>query len=186
MRMKRMVQLTLAMLIVLQVGIACDSGSGGDRHGLNEEEYNAFLYTNYARTDPSGFAEEFLLEAYQGGRDNGAYLDLKGRQPVSALELHKALIAASRAHSRDMDENCKTLQHDSCDGTLWSTRIRSYYDGNRIAENVGWGFHTGLSVVVAWITSPGHRNNLLSPDYEHVGFGQAGTYWTQNFGSGGK
>jgi len=173
--------------------LACSGGGSGsdDRHGLTDEEWEAFEYTNYARTDPHGFAEQFLAEAHARGADNGAYDDLMSRDPVPALQLSDGLIAAARAHSQDLNENCHTLQHDSCDGTPWYERIQQYYSGGTLGENAAWGFSTGLDVVLAWIidsgvASLGHRHNLLSPNYVHVGFGQAGTFWTQDFGAGGE
>jgi uncharacterized protein YkwD len=44
-----------------------------------------------------------------------------------------------------------------------------------------------------WLGSPGHRGNLLSPDYTHIGVGVARIerngsveyYAVQNFGAGG-
>jgi hypothetical protein len=185
---RRPILVSFLFLLLLPVA-ACDDGGGGPGP-MTAEEQEAFDYTNYARTDPQGFAQEFLYDAHQSGSDNGAYDDLMARQPVPALELSPGLFAAARAHSRDMDENCQNLQHDSCDGTSWSDRIRSYYDGGTIAENAAWGYPTGLDVVLGWIIdhnvpSLGHRINLLSGSYTHMGIGKAGSFWTQDFGAGG-
>lgn len=187
--MKRHGMLVPFLLLLILGVTACDDDDGGPAP-LSAEEQAAFDYTNYARTDPQGFAEEHLLAAHQNGSDNGAYADLMARQPVPALQLSPGLLRAARAHSRDMNENCQNLQHDSCDGTSWSDRIWSYYDGGTIAENAAWGYPTGLDVVLGWIIdhnvpSLGHRKNLLSGSYSHVGIGLSGTFWTQDFGAGG-
>jgi len=178
------------LLFLLNLGLAACDDDGGGSLTMTAEEQEAFDYTNYARTDPQGFAEEFLREAHDNGTDNGAYADLMARQPVGALELSPGLFAAARAHSRDLNENCQRLQHDSCDGTIWSDRISSYYNGGNLAENAAWGYPTGLDVVLGWIIDHnidgvGHRVALLNGDYTHVGIGLAGTYWTQDFGAGG-
>jgi len=176
--------LLLFPMFFLFLGLAaCDDDDDGGPAAMTAEEQEAFDYTNYARTDPQGFAQEFLFAAFQNGTDNGAYEDLMARQPVGALQISPGLLAAARAHSRDLDENCRTLQHDSCDGTSWSDRIWSYYDGGTIAENAAWGYQTGLDVVLGWIIdhnvpSLGHRINLLNGAYTQVGIGKAGTYWT--------
>jgi len=181
----------LCLLPHLFLIAACDDGGGDNNNSpLTAEEQAAFDYTNFARTDPQGFAAQYLADLHASGSDNGAYDDLMGRSPVAALQLSPGLLAAARAHSRDLNENCQTLQHDSCDGTSWSDRIWSYYDGGTIAENAAWGFPTGLNVVIGWIVdhgvpSLGHRVNLLNGAYTQVGIGQAGTYWTQDFGAGG-
>ena len=40
-------------------------------------------------------------------------------------------------------------------------------------ENLAYGFDTSLGVVNGWMASPTHRDNVLLPDYEEVGFGIA-------------
>lgn len=54
-------------------------------------------------------------------------------------------------------------------------------------ENVAYGYATAAAVMNAWMTSPGHRANILNPNFTQIGIGVAadgsGTlYWTQVFG----
>ncbi|MHC1694266.1 MAG: SafA/ExsA family spore coat assembly protein [Eubacteriales bacterium] len=54
------------------------------------------------------------------------------------------------------------------------------------AENIAYGQKTPREVVTAWMNSAGHRANILSGSYSHIGVGAAkksnGTlYWTQMF-----
>lgn len=45
-----------------------------------------------------------------------------------------------------------------------------------LSENLGWGtsyLSTPLSIVIGWINSPVHRENLLDPDIRDVGVGMA-------------
>lgn len=54
------------------------------------------------------------------------------------------------------------------------------------AENIAMGQRTPQAVMNAWMNSPGHRANILSPAYTQIGVGVAqnkgGTYyWTQMF-----
>ncbi|ESU33979.1 hypothetical protein G3A_03470 [Bacillus sp. 17376] len=54
------------------------------------------------------------------------------------------------------------------------------------AENIAAGQRTPNEVVQSWMNSPGHRKNILSPAYTHIGVGHAtggnyGHYWTQMF-----
>ena len=65
-----------------------------------------------------------------------------------------------------------------------------------MGENIGWGqgsLATARSMVTAWMNSPGHRENLLSADYNQVGLGLAlgtptdqtwGATYTTDFGAG--
>ena len=53
-------------------------------------------------------------------------------------------------------------------------------------ENLAYGQKTPQQVMTAWMNSPGHRSNILSPSYSQIGVGYAknksGTpYWTQMF-----
>lgn len=53
-------------------------------------------------------------------------------------------------------------------------------------ENIAYGQRTAQEVMNAWMNSPGHRANILSPSYTEIGVGAAkkadGTlYWTQMF-----
>ena len=53
-------------------------------------------------------------------------------------------------------------------------------------ENIAYGQRTAAEVMKGWMNSPGHRQNILSPNYTEIGVGYAanskGTpYWTQMF-----
>lgn len=53
-------------------------------------------------------------------------------------------------------------------------------------ENIASGQKTPAEVVAAWMNSPGHRANILSPTYNQLGVGLATStsgknYWTQMF-----
>lgn len=58
--------------------------------------------------------------------------------------------------------------------------------GSGYAENVAVGQETPAAVMRAWLNSPGHRRNILSPNYRYIGVGyvvdgRGRPYWTQNF-----
>ncbi|CDF57214.1 SafA/ExsA family spore coat assembly protein [Thermobrachium celere] len=53
-------------------------------------------------------------------------------------------------------------------------------------ENIAMGQRTPQEVMNAWMNSPGHRSNILSPTYTEIGVGLAKDkygrcYWTQMF-----
>ena len=59
-----------------------------------------------------------------------------------------------------------------------------------MGENVAAGYPSVVAVMGGWMGSSGHRANLLSTSYEHVGVGRAASgsgalYWTQVFGRRG-
>ena len=43
-----------------------------------------------------------------------------------------------------------------------------------VGENIAWGqgdLSTARNIVVAWMNSPGHRHNILTPEYTEIGVG---------------
>lgn len=59
-------------------------------------------------------------------------------------------------------------------------------DGKVWGENIAVGYKTASSVMKGWMSSPGHKANILKEDYRSVGIGcfnYEGTwYWVQLFG----
>jgi uncharacterized protein YkwD len=57
-----------------------------------------------------------------------------------------------------------------------------------LGENIAAGQPTPEAVVAAWMASPGHRDNILRPEFTEIGLGVAhggahGTYWAEEFGA---
>ena len=55
-------------------------------------------------------------------------------------------------------------------------------------ENIAYGYQTPDAVMAAWMSSPGHRANILNGSYKVIGIGIAAAsngllYWTQDFGT---
>lgn len=52
-------------------------------------------------------------------------------------------------------------------------------------ENIARGQRTAAQVMNGWMNSPGHRRNILNPNFTEIGVGYAagsrGPYWTQMF-----
>ncbi len=120
---------------------------------------------------------------------------------VGPLAEDAALSAASAGYSQRMVAQ-GFFGHESPDGGTLVDRLTDVgYLGDDdawvVGENIGWGqasLATARSMVTAWMGSPGHRENLLSPDYTQVGLGLAlgtptdqtwGATYTTDFGAGG-
>lgn len=104
-----------------------------------------------------------------------------------SLSRDGALESAAVAHSRDMAAN-DYFSHDSQDGRSFSDRVRAAgYSGGSIAENIAAGQSSAAAVVDSWMSSEGHRANILNCSYTDMGLGYAtggsyGSYWTQDLG----
>lgn len=73
-------------------------------------------------------------------------------------------------------------------GTTATGRVQGAgYQGGYVGENIARGFTDAPSVMVAWENSPGHRANLLNPNFTELGVGVAdGPFrmsWVQDFGA---
>ncbi|MFP8904373.1 CAP domain-containing protein [Streptomyces atacamensis] len=105
-----------------------------------------------------------------------------GCAPVKANE---KLAEAARAHSRDMADH-RNMSHTGSDGSGPGDRItRAGYEWRTYGENVAYGYRTPESVMNGWMSSPGHKRNILNCSFEEIGVGlaQPGDYWTQTFGT---
>jgi uncharacterized protein YkwD len=82
---------------------------------------------------------------------------------------------AAAAHSRAMLQE-GFFEHDSPDGTSFSARLQSFYsprgfDRWFVGENLLYASDdvTPAEVIDAWMHSPGHRANILTPRWREVG-----------------
>jgi len=108
------------------------------------------------------------------------------------LAYNPRLTAAAQGHSRDMAIN-DYFSHYSLDGRTPWDRIRATgYDYDRAAENIAAGYGSPASVVAGWMTSSGHRANILNCALTEIGVGyhylspdtgsvNYSRYWTQVF-----
>ncbi len=114
-------------------------------------------------------------------------------QGLAPLTMNAALREAARAHSRDMACN-GFFSHTGSDGSSPADRVTRYgYSFSYLGENIYAGsgpYNSPQAAFQAWMNSTGHRENMLSPNFVHVGIGYMyepnspyGSYWTADFGS---
>ncbi|MEV8540610.1 CAP domain-containing protein [Streptomyces sp. NPDC051572] len=112
----------------------------------------------------------------------------RARAGLRALAVDPLLAAAAQAHSTDMVVRA-FYSHTSPDGSQpWDRAAAAGSRRRTIGENIACGQRSAAEVVEGWMNSPGHRANILKPDFTHIGIGfagggQTGTYWTQLFGA---
>ncbi|MEU3980695.1 CAP domain-containing protein [Streptomyces sp. NPDC026672] len=119
-------------------------------------------------------------------------VDLTNRERRAAglppLAVDPLLTAAAQAHSADMVAR-DFYAHTSPEGSQpWDRAAAAGSRRRTIGENIACGQRSPAEVVDGWMNSPGHRANILKPDFTHIGIGfvgggRAGTYWTQLFGA---
>lgn len=92
---------------------------------------------------------------------------------LDALTPEGRLETAAQRYSDDLVEN-SFFAHVSPTGQKLTDRIARYADWKRVGENLAWGersLGTPRGIVAAWMGSPAHRENLLSPTFTEVGIG---------------
>jgi len=111
--------------------------------------------------------------------------EVRKKAGLPRLVSDERLRAAARAHSRDMARR-RFCAHVNPDGVTPEQRMRAAGFPNPGGENVAHGQEKPHAVMTAWMESPGHRANILNPEFATIGvgveFGAGGPYWTQNFG----
>ncbi|MGW5281830.1 CAP domain-containing protein [Streptomyces collinus] len=103
----------------------------------------------------------------------------------SALTLNPTLTKVAQAHSQDMAAH-QNMSHTGSDGSSPGDRITAGgYDWSSYGENVAYGYGTPEEVMAGWMSSPGHRANILNCAFKEIGVGlaQPNSYWTQDFGT---
>ncbi len=79
--------------------------------------------------------------------------------------------------------NAMVRVHDFTHGANFASRISAVgFRWSTAGENIAAGFSTPAAVVRAWMASPGHCANILSPSFLEVG---TGVRWTSVSGAGG-
>ena len=125
----------------------------------------------------------------------------RARQHAGPLTENRLLQRAAELHSLDMAKR-KFFEHRNPDGVQPDARIvHQGYPPILVGENLAWG-ETDKSppakIVALWMTSPGHRANILEPGYREIGIGMAyeapeaqpvpkqAAIYTTAFGAGGR
>ena len=99
---------------------------------------------------------------------------------LAALSVNAKLDGVATAYARDLVEG-SYFSHTGRDGSSSLERVRrSGYltagAGYVVGENLAWGtgvLATPAAITRAWMNSPGHRQNILNPDYRELGIGIA-------------
>lgn len=102
---------------------------------------------------------------------------------LAPLALDDNLMNSARAKSKDMSQN-KYFSHTSPTyGSPFDQMASFGVKYRAAAENIAQGQRSAEEVVRAWMNSPGHRQNILTGSFTHIGIGYDanGHYWTQQF-----
>jgi uncharacterized YkwD family protein len=103
-----------------------------------------------------------------------------GLQPLKA---DPQLSGVALKKSQDMQQNGYFSHTSPTYGSPFDMMRDFGVSYKTAGENIAQGQRTPQEVVNAWMNSPGHRQNILNPNYTHIGVGyvESGNHWTQMF-----
>ncbi|MBR2260748.1 MAG: CAP domain-containing protein [Paludibacteraceae bacterium] len=160
------------------------ANTAADVDYLTEEEKKVIFLCNLARLDGERFAEEYLTPYVEKNKLNvetneylaSLYTDLSEVKDHVMLRPSKELCDAAAYHAKDSGENGIT-GHVSSDGTDWDERLERFVPSwYALAENCTYGSNRKYAIYIVMnllidenISSLGHRKNILSDKYNHIG-----------------
>ncbi|WP_414505774.1 CAP domain-containing protein [Streptomyces sp. NEAU-L66] len=198
-------QITIAAVAIGAVGVpsvamACLDGqenAGGRHHGQWKNASADHRWSKgekdtkpAAKTSPAPAASPSAAKATAKASGATARVvelvnDERRKAGCSPLTVNAKLTKAAQDHSKDMADH-RNMSHTGSDGSSPEDRItRAGYNWSSYGENVAYGYSTPESVMEGWMTSPGHKRNILDCSFKEIGVGHAqpDDYWTQDFGT---
>lgn len=106
---------------------------------------------------------------------------------LKPLVLDSQLTQVARLKSRDMHDAGYFSHTSPTYGSPFDMMSHFGITYRAAGENIAVGQKDGDAVMQAWMNSPGHRANILNPNYTHIGIGAFvsadgyHTYFTQEF-----
>ena len=102
---------------------------------------------------------------------------------LSSLKEDWQLSRVARYKSEDMQKNNYFSHTSPTYGSPFNMMKSFGITYKSAGENIAKGYKTPDAVVKGWMNSPGHRANILSSSFTHIGVGyvEKGNYWTQMF-----
>ena len=167
-----------------------DIGFGVSR--LDGTPVYSFLFAvpqaDYFARETSGLRDRGSVREEMLARVNAA----RRKAGLKPLRFNSELDKAAQRHAEDMLAR-GYFDHESPSGTTVRERSRAAgYNWGAIGENIAFGQTSVGEVIETWMGSPGHRKNILGPNFSELGIGLAlgkgrdGKYqvlWVQNFGA---
>jgi uncharacterized protein YkwD len=121
----------------------------------------------------------------------------RAQSGLKPLQLNATLSAAGNA-KLGADVSCGVFSHEPC-GKPFDSVFAAYIQGAtsfQIGENIAWGtgsYGTPRQIMLAWLHSTGHRENILTPTFTEIGIGylpnetflgySGAALWSQQFGT---
>ncbi len=110
----------------------------------------------------------------------------RAKAGLQALTQNWQLSRVARYKSQDMIDKGYFAHNSPTYGSPFKMMESFGIRYSAAGENIAMGQQSPAQVMNAWMNSPGHRNNIMSPSFSQIGVGLAKDrngrmYWTQMF-----
>ncbi|MDQ3699309.1 MAG: CAP domain-containing protein [Chloroflexota bacterium] len=115
--------------------------------------------------------------------------EARAREGLSPLRANDALNRAAQSYAETMrDTNCFSHTCQPEPDFVRRAEAAGYKPWRNLGENIAYGYQSADAVFNGWMSSPGHRANILNGAFRDMGTGMAsggtnGPYWAQEFGA---
>lgn len=110
----------------------------------------------------------------------------RAKRRLQGLEIDWELARVARTKSKDMAVNNYFSHQSPTYGSPFDMMKHFGINYSTAGENIASGQVSAEDVMNSWMNSPGHKKNILDPNFTHIGVGyfRGGSYghmWTQQF-----
>jgi len=105
----------------------------------------------------------------------------RAKAGLKALQLDTELSEVARAKSADMKNKGYFSHQSPTYGSPFDMMKQFGITYKTAGENIAKGQKTPEEVMKAWMNSDGHRKNIMSANFTHIGVGYVDGHWTQMF-----
>jgi len=120
-----------------------------------------------------------------GDSQQQEFLDLmnaeRAKHGLKPVRLNNELNKAAKDYSVLLNTT-NQFKHDA-DGSPGDRAKKAGYPSTYVGENIAKGSQNAKDTFEMWMNSPGHRDNILKPEYTEIGLGKDGDVWTQTLGN---
>jgi uncharacterized protein YkwD len=150
--------------------------------------WNPSFAVNTTPPTPPAPGPSFIETAAEQDIVNAVNL-VREQNGLAPLSVNPKLVEAAQIHANDMGR-LADMAHDLPGAAQPTLLDRASFVGYRfttLGENIAFNYPDTASVMSAWLSSPGHRANILDPNYTEIGVGigydsSGQPYYCQDFG----
>lgn len=133
--------------------------------------------TSQNQNNASGYADSYANEVLTLVNTQ------RSQAGLGALSWDSKLASAANVRAKEI---VSLFSHTRPDGSTCFTAVENDGSYMTLGENIAYGYTSASSVMNGWMSSPGHRENILNGSFTKLGvscYYENGTYyWVQMFG----